>query len=306
MSDNKNPGETPKDDESLAAGDATTKPPIKGIIAGTELEAWADKIIEQHKNPDKKIKPVPLSVEHQNILDELKTELEPLAQDWTDATEEAVPKIPASTPKSKIVMNETDIDNQSTHDAPRRRINSGQVYGTIFFVAVIGCGVWYLINYFSTQAREKHATEMRQQQTDASIAALALKYNAVTNWEALLPDRGGAQPFSIDVSSALISSESGKDDPLGIETKPVLIKCTINDIFKKDGKIIASLSSADTTNSLSLELQCSPAKAITFYTNQLSIFFAVVFKCQEAQRLSSSDGDGFSVKGELLDVVQLP
>lgn len=173
----------------------------------------------------------------------------------------------------------------------------------ICWLTVIGGVAWYFIHQHQTQAREDHAAEMRQQQTDASIAALALKYNAVTNWESSLPDRGGAPPFSIDVSSALIRSESGKDDPLGIETKPVLIKCNVNDILKKNGKIIASLLSADTTNNLSLEFQCSQAQVKTFTcTNQLS--FAVIFKCQEVKRLSGDD-EGFFVKGELLDVVQL-
>lgn len=144
---------------------------------------------------------------------------------------------------------------------------------------------------------------MRQQQTDASIATLALKYNAVTNWEATLPDRGGAQPFSIDVSRALNIS-ANPYDALDGTNRPVLIKCNVNDIFEKDGKIIASLSSADTTNNLSLELQCSPAQATTFASTNQFLSFAVIARCQEVKRLSGDD-EGFLVKGELLDAVQL-
>lgn len=199
--------------------------------------------------------------------------------------------------KTGIVMK----NEPQEYVAPRRRINSDTIWGIIIGLAVIGGAAWFAIHYFQTQAREHHAAEIQQQQTDARIATLVLKYNAVTNWEASLPDRGGAQPFSIDVSSALI-----RDDVPEWARQPVLIKCNVNDIFEKDGKIIASLSSVDTTNSLSLELQCSLVQAkVLDSTNQLSSF-AVVFKCQEAQRLSSSDGEGFSVKGELLDVVQMP
>lgn len=202
--------------------------------------------------------------------------------------------------KTGIVMK----NEPQEYVAPHRRIDSGQVWGTIFFVAVIGCGVWYLINNFRTQSRENHATETRQQQTDASIAALALKYNAITNWESSLPDRGGAQPFSIDLFSVLYGSNQ----------QAVLIKCNVNDIFlstddTNNAKFIVSLSSIDTANSLSLELQCTPVQAKIFAsTNQLSSF-AVVFKCREVKRevqQLNGDDEGFSVKGQLLDAVQLP
>jgi hypothetical protein len=165
-----------------------------------------------------------------------------------------------------------------------------------FWLALAGGAAWFGTHYFLTQAWENHAAEMRQQQTDASIAALALKFNAVTNWEASLPDRGaGGQPFSIDVSRALTGSNQ----------QPVLIKCSLNDVFEKDGKIIASLSSVDAVNDLSLELQCNPGQLATFTgTNQLASF-AVLARCHEVQRMNG-DGNGFSVKGELLDAIQLP
>lgn len=185
--------------------------------------------------------------------------------------------------------------------APRRQIESETVWLIIIGLVGIVVAAWYFIHQHQTQARENHAAEMRQQQTDASIAALALKYNAVTNWESSLPDRGGSQPFSIDVSRAL---SADTDNVLPSDQRPVLVKCNVNDIFEKDGKIIASLSSADTTNNLSLELQCNPVQAATFAsTNQISSF-AVVFKCQDVKRLSGDD-EGFLVKGELLDAVQL-
>lgn len=187
--------------------------------------------------------------------------------------------------------------------APRRQINSETVWLIIIGLIGIAVAAWYFIHQHQAQVREDHAVEMQQQQTDASIAALALKYNAVTNWEASLPDRGGAQPFSIDVSRAL-NILTNPFDAFDGTYRPVLIKCNVNDIFEKNGKIIASLSSADTTNNLSLELQCNPVQAATFAsTNQISSF-AVVFKCQEVKRLSGDD-EGFLVKGELLDAVQL-
>jgi len=170
----------------------------------------------------------------------------------------------------------------------------------LIWLAVIGGGAWGLIYSHQANVREQRAAEIRQQQTDASIAALALKYNAVTNWESSLPDRGGAQPFSFEVLRALYGSNQ----------QAVLIKCNVNDIFlntddTNNVKFIVSLSSADTTNNLSLELQCSPVQAATFAsTNQISSF-AAVFKCQDAKRLSG-DNEGFLVKGELLEAIQLP
>jgi hypothetical protein len=166
----------------------------------------------------------------------------------------------------------------------------------LFWLAVIGGGVaWYFIHQHQTQKREQRAAEIQKQQTDASIAALTLKYSAVTNWEASLPDRGAQEHFSIDVSRALIGSNQ----------EPVFLVCFLKDIVEKDRRIIARLSSVDIVISLSLELECSPGQSKVFTgTNQLTSF-GVIARCHEVQRLSGDD-EGFSVKGELLDAIQLP
>jgi hypothetical protein len=166
----------------------------------------------------------------------------------------------------------------------------------LFWLAVIGGGVtWYFMHQHQTQVREQRAAEIQKQQTDTSIAALTLKYNAITNWTATLPDRGFGEHYSIDIARALIGSNQ----------QPVLVRCHLEDIAEKDGKIIASLSTVDAVSSLSLQLECSPGQLETFTgTNQISSF-AVVARCREVQRLSEEDG-GFSVKGELLDALRLP
>ena len=165
----------------------------------------------------------------------------------------------------------------------------------LLWLAVLSGGARYGIHYFQTQARERRAAEIQQQQTDANIAALALKYNAITNWTATLPDRGSSEHFSIDVSRALTGSNQ----------QPVLIECNLDDIVEKDGKIITSLSSVDTVNSLSLQLECSPSQLkILTGTNQPSSF-AVVARCHEVQRLTGDDA-GFLVRGELLEAMRLP
>lgn len=200
------------------------------------------------------------------------------------------------------------MKNESQEDASpsiplHHRIDWGTVASGLFILAVIGGVAWYFMHQHQTQVREQRTAEIKQQQKDASIAALALKYNAVTNWESSLPDRGGAQPFSIDISRAL-NIPANPYDALDGTNRPVLIKCNINDIFEKDGKLIASLSSADTINNLSLELQCNPAQAITFASTNQFLSFAVIARCQKVKRLSGDD-NGFLVKGELLDAVQL-
>jgi hypothetical protein len=166
----------------------------------------------------------------------------------------------------------------------------------LFWLAVIGGVGWYVIHHRRAQAKEHDVAEIRQQQTDASVAALVLQYHAVTNWTTGLPDRGFGEHYSIDIARALIGSNQ----------QPVLVKCHLEDIAEKDGNIIASFSSRDANvYDLSLQLQCSPEQVITLTsTNQLTRF-AVIARCHEVQRLSGEDG-GFSVKGELLDTIQLP
>jgi len=197
--------------------------------------------------------------------------------------------------------------------APHRRINLGQAWGTIFFVAVIGGGVWYLINNFRTQSRENHTTETRQQQTDASIAALALKYNAVTNWAAALSNR----VFSIDVSRTLIRSNG----------QPDLIIMDLKDIAENNGGYTALFGKDYVTNetfSLSVELKCTLKQANQFLKQTDSNFFqtyAVVARFDKVvrpkfQMSGSFDGedasieldaspDVFLVKGELLEAIRL-
>ena len=171
-----------------------------------------------------------------------------------------------------------------------------KIYIWIFWIALAGGVAWYFLHQHQKQVKEQRATEIQHREADTRIVALALKYNAVTNWESSLPVRGGGeQPFSIDVSRAM----------LGSNQQPVLVKCNVRDVFEKDGKIIASLSSMDTANSLSLELQCNPVQSKIFTNTNQFADFGVVFKCQEVHRLSGGD-DGFAVKGELLDVVQMP
>jgi hypothetical protein len=211
--------------------------------------------------------------------------------------------------KTGIVMK----NEPQEYIAPHRRINSGQVWGTILFVAVIGGGAWYLINNFRTQSRENHATETRQQQTDASIAALALKYNAVTNWAAALSNR----VFSIDVSRALIRSNG----------QPVLIKMDLKDVAENNGGYTALFGKDDITNGtfqLSVELKCTQEQANQLLKKTDSGYFqtyAVVARFDKVvrpkfQMTGSFDGedasieldaspDVFLVKGELLDAIRL-
>jgi hypothetical protein len=83
-----------------------------------------------------------------------------------------------------------------------------------FWLAVIFGVAWYFMHQHQTQVEEQRAAEIReqqfaikQQQKDASIAALALKYNAATNWEKNLPRHGATSAvFSVDVQKALTSA----------------------------------------------------------------------------------------------------
>jgi hypothetical protein len=200
---------------------------------------------------------------------------------------------------------QADTGDVPSRIAPWRRVEWGTVGGWLLFLAVAGGVAWYFIHQHRAHVKEQHVAEIQQQKIDASIAALTLRYKAVTNWAAALPDRGFGEHFSIDVSRALIRSASGKDDPLRIETRPVLVKCHLKDIAEKDAKIIASFSSLDAdAPDLSLELQCNPEQLKSFTgTNELSQF-AVIARCHDVQRLGG-DVEGFSVKGELLEVISL-
>jgi hypothetical protein len=187
-----------------------------------------------------------------------------------------------------------------------------------FGLAVIGGVVWYFIHQHQTQAREDHAVVMRQQQTDASIAALTLKYNAVTNWEASLPDRGAGQPYSIDVSRALIQSNG----------QPVLITMVLADVEEENGSFTAWFVKDDITNGtfkLYVYLKCTQEQANHFLEktgNDFSKTYAVIARLDEVGRPSlkvSGSGEGedsnvdidtstgiYFAFGKLLEVIRLP
>jgi len=192
----------------------------------------------------------------------------------------------------------------------------------LFWLAVIGGVAWCFMHQHKTQVREQRTVGIRQQQKDASIASLALKYNAVTNWEESLPDRGaGAQPFSIDISSALIRSNG----------QPVLLELNLEDVAGKNGSYTAQFSQFYLTNQffqLSIELQCTveQVKRLLAVRENNGIQCAVVARIAEVSRpkfklTGSASGSGedavlsvelndsqdvFLARGELFDIVQLP
>jgi len=184
-----------------------------------------------------------------------------------------------------------------------------------FWLAVIGGAAWYFMHRHQTQG----TAETQQQQKDAGITALALKYNAVTNWEAALPDRGGsAQLFSLDVSRALIHSNG----------QPVLIIMDLTDVQDNGGIYSAVFSKDDFSNGtflLNLGLNCTPGQANDLLKKSGANFsqtYAVVVRLDEVRRPRirlrvGGDGEGerveidsdsiaFFGRGELLDAVQLP
>jgi hypothetical protein len=214
-------------------------------------------------------------------------------------------------------------ENHNTGDdvplaAPERRIDWGLVGTWLFWLAVIGGVAWYFAHQHQTQAREHHGAEIRQQQKDASITALALKYNAATNWEASLPDRGVGQSFSIDVLRALIQSNG----------QPVLIIMDLEDVEENSGSYTAWFGKDDITNKtfqLSVELKCTQERASQLLKKSDNNFpktYAVVARLDKVQRprirvRGSGEGEDsrveidsssymFIAHGELLDAVQLP
>jgi hypothetical protein len=188
-------------------------------------------------------------------------------------------------------------------------------------LALVGVGAWYLHGHLA-KVREQHVTEfrqqIRQQQTHASIAALALKYNAVTNWSAALPDRRIGEAFSIDVSRALIRSNG----------QPVLIIMNLEDVAENNGGYTALFGKDDIKKGmfqLSVELRCTQERANQLLKTTDNDFFqtyAVVARFDEVARPKfrvsgigggedssvelDNSSDVFLVKGELLDAVQLP
>lgn len=192
----------------------------------------------------------------------------------------------------------------------------------IWLTVIVGVA-WYLISTHLATVRQQQAAEKaaetKLQQTAASIAALALKYNAVTNWDALLPDRGAGQPFSIDVSRALIRSNG----------QPMLIKMDLVDVEEHSNNYTASFSkdviTPNGTFRLYDYLKCTQERANQLLKkpdNDFSQTYAVVARLNgvehprirvrgsgegEDSRIEiDSSSDIFIAHGELLDVVQLP
>jgi hypothetical protein len=78
---------------------------------------------------------------------------------------------------------------------------------------------------------------------------------------------------------------------------PALVK-----MVQKVGKKMPGQKRADPALRL---YACNPEQVKTFTGTKGFSSFAVVARCHEAQRLTGDD-EGFSVKGEFLDAVQLP
>jgi hypothetical protein len=212
----------------------------------------------------------------------------------------------------------------------------------LFWLAAIGCVVWYVLHQHQTQVKEQRAAEIHQEQTVASINAFALRYNAVTNWESSLPDRGiGSKPFSFEISRALILSNG----------QPVLITMDLEDITeekqeihvtrsKQDGnlgfvpdsingtkdKYIALFGKYDITNGtyqFSVELKCTQEQVDQLLSRSDGDFFqnyAVIAQIDKVDRprfkVSGIGGEDASIelddssdlyliKGELLDAIRL-
>ncbi len=192
----------------------------------------------------------------------------------------------------------------------------------LIWLAVIGGVAWYLISTHLATVRQQQAdekaAETKQQQKDASLATLALKYNAVTNWEASLPDRG-LYSFSIDVSRALIQSNG----------QPVLIIMGLVDVEENSNSYTASFSKdVITTNGtfqLHVYLKCTQEQANYFLKKTGDYFsrtYAVVARLDKVERPSigvrgSGEGEDSNVDidtstdiffafGKLLDAISLP
>jgi hypothetical protein len=161
-------------------------------------------------------------------------------------------------------------------------------------LAVLGFAAWYFIDTHQAQTRENRTAEIRQQQRNKTIAALAVKYNANTNWQSALPNQGLGLQLSIDVSRALTANN-----------QVVLFVCILDDIVEQDGKTVAKLIPLEASVIDMLALQCSPAQAKLFTRAKESSAFVVVARCHDVQRKNDNDGS-FLINGELFDAVQLP
>ncbi len=192
----------------------------------------------------------------------------------------------------------------------------------LIWLAVIGGVAWYLISIHMATGRQQQAAEKvaetKQQQKDASLAALASKYNAVTNWEALMPNRG-LHTFSIDVSRALIQSNG----------QPVMTIMGLVDVEENSNSYTASFrEDVITTNGffqLYAYLKCTQEQANYFLKNTGNDFskeYAVIAHLDEVGRPSlklsgSREGEDSNIDvdsstgiylafGKLLDAISLP
>jgi len=149
----------------------------------------------------------------------------------------------------------------------------------LLWLAVIGGVAWYVIHYRRAQAKEHHAAEIRQQQTDASVAAFALKYNAVTNWEAQIPERA----FTIDISSALIQTNG----------RPVVLVMDLKDVARQGDTYVARFNQFYLFSELYLELKCSKDQAEQLLQTQETSFTP----CVLLARISEVSRPRFEVIG---------
>ena len=60
-------------------------------------------------------------------------------------------------------------------------------------LALVGVGAWYFISNHLATVREKNAAKIQHNKRRADIAALVLKYSAIKNWEASLPNRSAGR-----------------------------------------------------------------------------------------------------------------
>ena len=193
----------------------------------------------------------------------------------------------------------------------------------LIWLAVISGAALYLINIHLATVRQQQAAdkagETKQQEKDAGLALLALRYNAITNWETSLPDRGANEPFSIDVSRALIRSNG----------QPVLIITDLVDVEENTNSYTASFEKYVITTNGTLDLyvylRCTQEQANHFLEKtgkDVSRTYAVVARLDEVGRPSlkvsgSREGEDSNVDidtstgiyfafGKLLDAISLP
>jgi hypothetical protein len=198
----------------------------------------------------------------------------------------------------------------------------------LFWLAAIGGVAWYFTQRYRGQLEEQkwqHNVEIQQQQKDDSIAALALKYNAGTNWATSLPDRGYGNFFTVDVANALIRKNG----------QFVAIMVELEDMSDKDGAFTAQFFVLPSHNQLAgsyknlpihLSLLCSKKQAeillkIDPDNHAFGKRFAVVAKVESVSRPAfevenAETGDSYQIdfsstpyvffaKGQLVDVIPL-